>query len=165
MALPVLGMASGGLAAFQMYSSFLQAEHTERVGELNQEIAQFNADFAELEAHDAEKDGMTRSARYQSVIDEVTSQQTAEYAAADVDINFGSVGEFREEASFVGQLNQMEIQREARLKSMGLKSQARGFSLQGVLDRGKSDALASSQRLQGITSAAKTSMTGYSYYT
>lgn len=153
------------MAAFQLASSYFAAENARDTAELNQNISEWNAEFAELDAHDAITEGETQVAQYQAVVDATLSDQRTSLAAADVDINFGSAGEVVKESRFIADINRMEIEKQAQEKALGYKRQARDFRLGGAIQRSADEGRASAIQAGGVTGAlgtlAKADFTGY----
>lgn len=151
----------GGLAALQLAGGYFASQNIKATAKLNRDIADMNAEFAELDAYDAEQEGYTRSTRYQSVIDNTLSEQQAALTANDVDVNYGSAGEIQEETRFIGELNKMEIEKQAQERALGYQRQARDFRIGGKLQYGSDTARASSAMFSGVTSALDSGLTGY----
>ena len=94
----------GGVAALQIAGSMFAADNIERTAKLNKQISDMNAEFAELDAFDAEIEGFSEIAKYQSVVDQTLGEQRANLGAADVDINYGSVGDIQKETRFIAEI-------------------------------------------------------------
>lgn len=160
-----MAVAMAALAAFQLASSHFAAQNVRDTAELNNEISEWNAEFAELDAHDAVLEGETQVARYQAVIDQTISDQNVAFAVNNVDAGYGSAGELSKETRFIADMNRMEIEKQAQEKALGYKRQARDFRLQGDLSRVDSEGRASTIEAAGITSSLNTLLkadfTGY----
>lgn len=152
----------GGLAALQIAGGYFASQNIRQTAELNRDIAEMNAEFAELDAYDAELEGYSAQARYQSVIDNTLSDQQTMMAASDVDLNYGTNAAIQEETRFIGELNKMEIEKQARERALGFKRQARDITLGGTLDYAGARTRAGAAMFSGITDAAQTGLTGYS---
>lgn len=151
-----------GLAGLQLAGGYFAAQNIRDTAELNQDIADMNAEFAELDAHDAILDGETAAANYQKTVDATQSQQRLNAAVADVDINYGSVGELVKETNFIAEINKMEIEKQAQEKALGYVRQARDFRLGGDVDRAAAEGRASATQFGAITDAAGTALkSGY----
>ena len=155
------GYLYAGMAALQLAGSHFAAENIKETAALNREIAEMNAEFAELDAYDAEIAGYGEVARYQSVIDQTLGAQKAELAAAGVDTSYGTAAAIEDETNLIAQLNKMEIMNQAEKAALGYKTQARQFRVGGYLEtvNAKNDIF--STRLQGVTGAANTGLSGY----
>lgn len=150
------------LAGMQLANGYFASQNIKATAELNRDISKMNAEFAELDAYDAELEGGTQAARYQSVIDNTLADQSAIMAAKDIDSSYGSAASIAKETSFIGQLNLMEIQKNAQQTALGYKRQARDTRLQGFLNYGQDQARAASAMASGINNAVNTGISGYS---
>lgn len=151
----------GALAGLQLAGGYFASQNIKATAELNRDIADMNAEFAELDAYDSELEGYTRQARYQSVIDNTLAEQQAILAAQDVDVNYGSAASIAEETRFLGQLNLMEIQKQAQEEAMGYRRQARDYRMGSALDYADARGRAGQAIFSGVTGAAKSGLTGY----
>ena len=151
----------GGLAALQLAGGYFASQNIKDTAKLNRDIANMNAEFAELDAYDSEMEGYSRATRYQSVIDNTLSEQQALLTASDIDVNYGSAAEIQEETRFMGELNKMEIEKQAQEAALGYKRQARDFRIGGKLQYGADKTRAAQAMFSGVTSAAQSGLTGY----
>ena len=126
-----MAVAMAAVAAVQLASSYFAAQNARDAAELNNEISDWNAEFAELDAYDAILDGETQVAQYEAVIDRTLSDQRVAFAVNNVDAGYGSAEAITKETRFIGELNRMEIEKQAQEKALGYKEQARSFRLQG----------------------------------
>ena len=155
MAAPLLAVGLG-ISAFQIWSGLQQAKMITRQAGLQNQINDMNAKYAELDAYEAEKFGYTQTSRYQTVIDSTVGTQRASYAAQNVDINFGTAAEVQAETKLIGFLNQLDMQKEARLRAKGLKIEASNIRLGGAMSASKAAMDSYAVRMAGITGAAST---------
>lgn len=151
----------GSMAAIQLAGSYFAAQNLKESAALNRDIAEMNAEFAEIDAWQAERQGESQSAQYQSMIDKTIGEQQARLAATGVDISYGSASTIQSETEFIGKLNQMEIERQADMRASGYEVQARNYRLGGDMQLLQGDLQASQMILQGITSATQSGITGY----
>lgn len=151
----------GGLAGLQLASGYFASQNIKETARLNRDIANMNAKFAELDAYDAELEGYSKQARYQSVIDSVLSEQQAALTAADIDVNYGSAAEIKADTRFIGELNKMEIEKEAQERALGYKRQARDMRIGGSLNYASERARAATTMFNSGVGAAQTGLTGY----
>ena len=151
----------GGIAALQLAGGLFAADNIKKTAQLNQDIANMNAEFAELDAYDAEIDGYSQTAEYQKIVDDTLAEQTLALTAADIDITYGSAASIQSETRFTAQLNKMEIENQANKRALGYEAQARQYRLGGFLQKVEAEGRATSAVIGGITSAAKTGITGY----
>jgi len=151
----------GGIAGLQMAGGYFASQNIKESARINQEIANMNAEFAELDAYDMEMEGYTQQARYQSVIDNTLAQQQLAMTAADIDTSYGTAASIQEETRFIGEMNLMEIEKEAQEKALGITRQAREFRMSGVMGVAEAEQQASSVMFNAATGAAQTGATGY----
>ena len=151
-------IAMGGL---QLASGYFAAQNIKATARLNKDIADMNAEFAELDAFDALAEGQTEQARYQSVIDATMADFTVSMAVQDVDVNYGTAAALKEENSFVAEMNLMEIEKQAQEKALGYKTQAREFRMGGQMQLAEAKAKASQVMLSSMSNAAQTGISGY----
>jgi hypothetical protein len=150
-----------GAMALQAYSGMQQAEGIRRQAELQQELSDMNAKYAEIDAWEAEKFGHTQAAAYAKNIDQTVGEQRVGYAAQNVDVNFGTAKEVQNEARLTGYLNTMEIQNQARKKAYGLKIEASNLRLGGTMHMIQSRMDEASAQRTGIINAATTGLSLY----
>jgi hypothetical protein len=155
------GYAYAAMAGLQLVGGYFASQNIKETAKLNREISDMNAEFAELDAYDALAQGGTDMASYQAQIDNTLAEQSTMMHAQDIDVNYGSAASVASETKFVGQLNLMEIQKQAQNKALGFKRQARDIRLGGALQQSADHTRAGQAMLSGVTSAAKTGMTGY----
>lgn len=155
---------AAGLAALQLAGGYFASQNIKETAKLNQDIANMNAEFAELDAYDAITEGYTQQARYQTVIDQTLSEQNLALTAADVDVNYGTAATLIDETKFTAQMNLMEIQKQAEEKALGYKSQARSYRSGGALQFADAEAKASNVMFNSAASAAQTGLSGYKDY-
>lgn len=151
----------GGMAALQLAGGYFAAQNIRSTAKLNRDIADMNAEFAELDAYDATTEGFTQQARYQSVIDTTLADQQAIMTAQDIDVNYGSAASVAAETKMMGQLNMMEIEKRAQEQALGYKRQARDIRLGSSIQQADAKTRAGQAMLSGITSAAQSGLTGY----
>ena len=117
------------MAAFQMISGAQQAEVVRANAELSKQVNDMNAEFAEIDAFNAENTGRAEEARYQTTIDQTVGAQKVALASKDVDINFGTAKELQNQTKLTGFLNQIDIRNQAHNQALGYKGQARNLKL------------------------------------
>lgn len=153
--------AQYAIAGVQLASGYFASQNIKDTAALNRDIAEMNAEFAELDAYDSLLQGKTAVAKYQTVIDQTLSDQQVAFAAADVDINFGSAAALVEETDFVAELNRMEIEKRSQEKSLGYEREARGIRFGADLQLGREEARAASVLFQSGLQATQTALSGY----
>lgn len=151
----------GGMAGLQLAGGYFASQNIKATAELNRDIADMNAEFAELDAYDAELEGYSAQARYQGVIDNTLAEQSAIMNAQDIDVNYGSAASVAAETKFTGEMNLMEIEKQAQMQALGYTRQARDIRLGSEMNYADSKTRAGQAMLSGITSAAQSGLTGY----
>ena len=154
------GAAAAGLMTFQLVQGMHQAETMRANAELTREIAQMNAEYAEIDAHRVALSGFSQEARYQSVIDSTLSAQKVAFAAQNIDVSFGTAAEIQQESKLIGELNKIDIVNQAHEKALGVKNQARQIRLQGRMSGLEAGANIQAVQTAAITSTAQTGL-GY----
>jgi len=153
--------AAAVLSGLQVYNGLQNADMIRANAKLTAQIAEINAKAREADAFNATADGETDVARYAAVVDGIGAEQQANYAAADVDITFGSAKDFQEESKLNGFLNTLDIREQAHAKALGYQREARSIRLQGAMGQLTSEASAIATRNAGFLNAGATLATGY----
>lgn len=157
----VQGYGYGAVAGLELAGGYFASQNIKETAEINRDISNMNAEFAELDAYDAHVQGFTRQAQYQSVIDQTIGEQQAFMTAQGIDVNYGSAASVQNESRFFGQLNLMQIQRQAQEQTLGYQRQARDYRVGGSLQYSGDIARAGQAQFAGFASAAKSGLTGY----
>lgn len=157
----MIGAAYGAMAGLQLAGGYFASQNIKATAELNKDISDMNAEFAELDMYDATTQGETNQALYQKQIDETLAAQSTIMRAQDIDVNYGSAASVESETRFTGQLNLMQIEKEAQMNALGYKRQARDIRLGGQLQYSADQTRAGQAMFSGIMQAANTSLTGY----
>ena len=153
-------VAVGGVAGMQILSANQQANAIRENAKLTKQVMDMNAEYAELDAYNAELQGLAEEARYSTVIDQTLGAQEVAFAANDVDVTFGTAKEIVEETKITGMLNAMDIKNVAQARAMGFKREARDMRINGALGINQASTNASATQAAGVIGAA-TTVTGY----
>lgn len=156
------GYAYAALAGLQLAGGYFASQNIKATAELNKDIADMNAEFAELDAYDALTQGETNKAMYQKQIDDTLADQSTIMHAQDIDVNYGSAASVAAETKFTGQLNLMQIQKEAQMTALGYKRQARDITLSSEMQYASDRGRAGQAMFSGLVNASQTGLTGYS---
>ena len=151
------------LAGLQMYGSYQQGQITQENGELQNQIANFNSQFAELDAYNARQKGSSDAARYESQVDQTQAAGKAAEAGAGVDVGYGTAKDITAANSIAATQNTLQIQRAANNTAMGYENQAVNIRLGGATAVVQAGLTASSQEMSGLMNAASTTVAGYAY--
>lgn len=153
-------MWQAALAGYQIIAGFQQAEMVGMQAEMQRQIDEFNAQLAEYDAWKMIGYGQTQMARYQTQLDQAAGSVKAQAAAAGVDITQGSVGEIVAENDLIGRLNLMDIENQAREKSLGYTRQAAQIRLGSKFSQSQSKVQQASIIGGSIMKAAGTYVSG-----
>lgn len=152
------------LAGYQILSGMQQADAIRENAKITKQINELNAQYAEVDAWNAEQTGATEESRYQTTIDKTLAAQKVGLAAQDVDVNFGTAAEIQAETKLTGFLNQLDIRNQAHAKALGYTAQARNYRMGGAMQSIEAEAKATATRNTAIIGGASTSLTGYEKY-
>lgn len=155
------GYAYAATGAFQIVSGLQQAELMRESGRFAQQVAEMNAQYAELDAYEAEKFALTESARYQTQIDSTISDQRTMLAAEGVDITSGTAKAIQEETKLTGFLNTLDIEAQGRAKAMGLRRQAASFRIGGAQNVAQANINASATRANAVVGGIGSGLNAY----
>lgn len=150
-----------GVAAFQMVSGAQQAETIRDNAQISKEVNGINAGYAELDAYNAEQEGFTQEARYQTTIDKTLGEQKVALAAKGVDINFGTAAELQSETKLTGFLNKLDMKNRAHKIALGFENQASDIRLKGSSDSAQASYNASAVENAAVLSGLSTAVSGY----
>lgn len=157
-------IAAAAYAGYQLISGYQQAETIRENAKLRDQIDGMNEWAAEQDAFNAEKEGYSHSARYQSTIDSTVADQRTAYASKNVDVNFGTAADVQADSKVTGFLNQLDIQRQASEKAYGYKREELNTRLQSGMNDAFAEEQAGAKEAEGTANAAKTFMSGYGGY-
>lgn len=156
-----MAWAYAALAGLQLVQGLQQADTIRQQAELTKQLADMNAEFAEVDAFNAELEGYSKAARYQNVVNNISAEQTAAYAAQGVDSTFGTAAEIKKETEAIGQLNTLDIMDEAHARALGFKREARNIRLNARMGGIEATARAGSTVAAAAINAATTYASGY----
>jgi len=157
-----MAYAQVAMAGLQVVGGYFKSEAAKESAKLNRKISEMNAEFAELDAYNAKTEGFGEIARYQKVIDQTLSEQQANLAAADVDVNYGSAADIQSESRFIGEMNKMEMEKQAEEGAAGFKQQASQYRMNAGIAYARETAVAKQHLTQGLMQGASTGLSGYS---
>lgn len=146
----------GASSAYQVYNGLNQASLIRNQGALTEKISEINANSTELDAYETLRFGDEQAARYETQVQKVIGAQRVSNAANNVDSNFGTAKTLMNESRLNGMLNAIDIQTQARNRSLGLQQQARMIRLQGSFARMQADTNAAATRNASYAGALQT---------
>lgn len=154
-----------GVAAVGAASGIMNAQKMRSAAELQEKLNEVNAKYAELDAYKAEVYGETLVAASEKNTTNVIADQRTGFAAANVDVNYGSAKAIQDETELTGFLNSLEIQNQARQQAAGFRREARnirtGASVQRQQADLNADAMATSSVINSVSGYASAKGRGY----
>ncbi len=149
LSLILAGVSSG----FQLLSGVQQADQVSNNAALSKKIFEMNAEFADIDAYEALKSGLTEEARYAGVIDHTIGSQRAAFAANDVDANYGTAKEIQADTKLTGYLNLLDIRNHAHDVANGFKREASSYRLKNEMNQIESTTKESAYRVSALANA------------
>lgn len=136
----VVGQIKAGNAAKK--AGEVQATASTRIGELQQEssesqaqLSEFNAATAELQAKDAVERGVEQESRFRTQVRGAIGAQRAGFAGMGVDVGFGSAVDVQGDAAFLGELDALTIRTNAAREAWGFKVQGEDLTRRAAIQR------------------------------
>lgn len=151
------------LAGLQAVGGFQQADITRRNGDLQNDVADMNAKYAELDAYNSISAGQTGAAKYDSTVNQTIGADRAALAGENVDVKYGTAKDIESDNKIAAQTNVLQIQRQAQNQAVGYQTQAINLRLGGHMTQLQSGLNAASQESAGIMKAISTGIAGYAY--
>lgn len=151
-------------AGVDFLAGAMQAESTRVNAHLIQQVDDLNAQYADVDAYNQVQAGVTKSARYQDVVNQTIGAQQGAEAAKGVDVNFGTAAEVGAESKISGMLNQMDIKRQAEMNAMGYKTQAINLRLAGATGEAQQQETAQAEQIGGGLRGVSSGLSGYAKY-
>jgi hypothetical protein len=151
------------LAALQVVGGFQQADITRKNGDLQNDIAEMNAKFADLDAFNARAQGQSNAARYDSTVNQTIAADKAAYAGAGVDVGYGTAKDIEADNKIAATNNVLQIKRQAENQAVGFQTQAINIRLGGHMTQLQSNLNAASEESAGIMKGISTGISGYAY--
>lgn len=158
-----MAIIAGVMAGLQLVNGLHQAEIIRENAQLSQYVNDLNAGYAELDAYNAEINGMGEEARYQTAVDATLGAQKVAYAAQGVDSNFGTAASLIAESKINAFLNKQDIRNQAHSTAMGYKAQARNIRMQSAIDKSSAEAQARAVVGSSIIKGAETYLSSSGY--
>ena len=123
-------LAIGGLA-LSAYGQMRGAQAQSAAGkaqraaaESQAELAEANADIAEIQAKEALETGYTNANRYRLSVRGMIGAQRSAFAASNVDVNYGTPTHVYNDARYLGELDAMQTEQNAKLTAWGFENEA-----------------------------------------
>lgn len=137
--LAIIGGVSAGIQAWQAHKAgqaqkkagAAQADASESQAQL----AEFNADVADLQAADATTRGTEEENRFRTQVRGAIGAQRAGFAAGNIDVGFGSALDVQADASYLGELDALQIRTNAAREAWGYKVQSTDYRKRAEIAR------------------------------
>jgi len=116
------------------------------------ELSDFNAQVADLQATDAIARGEQEEARFRTLIAGAIGSQRVGFAAANIDVGFGSAVDVQADAAMLGELDALTIKTNAKREAWGYQVQGEDLRRRGQIQRKEGSAMAEAGRAQRTAS-------------
>jgi len=114
-----------------VYSSWKQGQALKKAGKQAREASEsqadlldFNAEVAELQRKDALNRGADEESRFRTQVRGAIGTERTEFAANNVDVNFGSAADVQADTAFLGELDALTIRVNAAREAWGFQVEA-----------------------------------------
>lgn len=145
-AVNVIGQIKGGNAAKRA------GEAQQRAAMKSADLADFNAQVAELQAEDAIVRGQEEQQRFRTRVRGAIGSQRVGFAASNIDVNYGSAADVQADAAYLGELDALTIMGNAAREAWGYKMGAEDLRRRGQLAREEGVAFTEAGRvMQGVS--------------
>lgn len=142
----IFGLAGMGISA---YSQWKAGKAEKKAGEAQQRAAEkaadltdYNAAVAELQATDAEERGKIEADKFRSRTRVLVGEQRAGFAAAGVDVGYGSAVDVQADAAFLGELDALTLRTNAGREAWGYRVEREDLETQAKIQREEGAAFA-----------------------
>jgi hypothetical protein len=120
-----------GSLALGAYGAFKQSKAEKKAGEASRaaaesgaQLSDFNAAVADIQAKDAVERGIDEASRFRQGVRTLVGSQRAGLAAQGVDVGFGSAADVQADAAFLGELDALTIETNAKREAWGFTVEA-----------------------------------------
>jgi hypothetical protein len=156
MAAAIPYVIAGAATAVQANAQRKAGQAAQAQGEYEGGILDRNAGVYDLQATDAISRGAEASARQRQAVRRMTGSQRVALAAQGIDIGSGSAADVQANTAYVGELDALTIENNARREAWGFQTQATNARAQAGLARTAGRTAAAS----GTNAAVGTLLTG-----
>lgn len=139
----------GGATGLGLIGGLMAADAEKAAGEYQEQQYRLNADFADLKAKEALRQGDIEASRYAAKGRQMVGRQRASLAAQGIDINVGSAIDVQEETKRIVEMDTNQIRTNAMRQAWGFKTEATNL-------RGQADFTASETRSRYVGSLLTT---------
>jgi len=155
MALASAQVAMSALSAYDQYKT------AKAQGRYQQQIADQNAEMAELRAADALKRGDREAAKIKTKTSGLLGRQRAILAAQGFDLSSGTALDLQEDTVGMGAMDELTTKNNAWREAFGFKSEARAYRTQGRFAKLEARNTARTSLLTGGLRAVEAGVAGY----
>ncbi len=120
-----------------------------RAAESSAALADYNAAVADIQARDATQRGTEEESKFRQGVDVLIGSQRAGFAAAGVDVGFGSAVDVQADAALLGELDALTIRTNAAREAWGYKVEATDLRERARIAREEGVMLENAGRAQG----------------
>lgn len=107
----------------------------QKVSNSEADLADFNANIAELQSTDAVARGKIAEDQFRTRVKGAIGAQRVGFAASNVDVGFGSAVDVQGDAAYLGELDALTIRNNAAREAWGFKVQAADLRTRATIDR------------------------------
>lgn len=154
------GFGSGFGAMSQLSGSKKTAVALVSAGKAQRQLADYNAEVAEMQANDALARGAEEEARHRVNVRRMVGSQRAGLAAQGVDISSGSALDIQADTAQMGELDALTIRANAAREAWGFKVQAVDLRQRGLIAEQTGYMNAEATRIAGKAGATSTLISG-----
>jgi hypothetical protein len=135
----ILGGISTALSAFGQWKAGSAekkaGEAAKRAAMSQAELTEYNAAVMHVQAQDALVRGEIDANRYRSKVRGIVGEQRAGFAAANVDVGFGSAVDVQADAAYLGELDALTAKTNAAREAWGFEVEATDLRKQAAITR------------------------------
>ena len=156
-----MSWAIAAAVGLQVFNGVSSAQSISANSAIQKQVADINANYAEVDAYNAVQEGNTKASLYQNTIDQTIGAGKVSEAAGNVDVGFGTASEIEGQSRLAGFMNSLQIKQQAAQKALGYDVQANNIRLGGATGTIAAQMQETSALIGGAANAASTYATGY----
>jgi hypothetical protein len=149
--------AVGISAGISVGTAYMQSERLKSNAAFQAQLAEVNAQMAEVDAAEAYRQGISTQTRAVGDIEKIKAQQEAAIASSGVNTG-GAVADLVSESNLNASLNLMDIEQQAFNRRLGLQREAQGIRTQSSVNQQTAETQAQNAMLSGYAQAAQTGL-------
>lgn len=136
LALTLAGMAVKGIGGIKAGNAQAKAGlKQQEAAESQAQLSEYNAKVAGLQADDAIARGVEDEQRFRSQVRGTIGSQRAGFAAANIDVNFGTSVDVQADAAMLGELDALTIKNNAAREAWGYQVQGEDLRRRAEIQR------------------------------